>query len=213
MNKTIMSVHLPKAGGSSMRVSLAQQFGNRALFDYGRGPLGPQAHVIEPLVPPGIELVHGHFRPVRWAGAAPDAYWFTFLRHPVDLLLSFYFFWRTMPYEGLPLHRRFLDEQPDIESFAAWPPIQRLSSETFFGGQDMERFDFIGFHETRAVDMPRLNAAAGLRLESGRHENQTNSGHDERAAIKADAGTMGRLNDILHDDVTFYDRVRERRSS
>lgn len=196
-----------------MRISLERQFGDTARFDYGRGPLGPDIDLVETSLPPHIALVHGHFRPARYLAAVPDAFWFTFLRHPVDLLISMYFFWQTMPFEGQDLHRRFLDEQPEIEAFATWPRIQRFSSETFFGGHDMGRFDFIGFHETRADDMVRLNALAGLTLDPGLHENRTHSRDDPRAALVANPARMARLHDLLADDVRFYETVRATRAA
>src|SRR5690606_19884330 len=108
---------------------------------------------------------------------------------------------------------RFLDERPDIEAFAAWAPIQRLSSDTFFGGYDMGRFDFIGFHETRHEDMARVNALAGLRLDSARHDNRTDNDRTERQAARDDAALMGRLRDILAEDVRFYEDLRARRGA
>ncbi|MND55938.1 hypothetical protein D3C87_1469600 [compost metagenome] len=205
----IISLHLPKSGGTSVRVALAEQFGERAFFDYGRGPLGPHRDLREEGLQPGIDLVHGHFRPARY-DAVGEAFRFTFLRRPTDLLLSFYFFWRTMPHEGQALHRRFLDEKPTIETFAAWEPIRRLTSDTFFGDYDMSRFDFIGFHETRHEDMLRLNTLAGLRLDGGRHENATRGDGEERAALQADARRMSALDDLLIDDTRFYERMRQR---
>lgn len=208
--RPIISVHLPKSGGTSVRRCLEEQFGDRGRFDYGRGPLGPHAHEMEPGLPPGVEMVHGHFRPARY-DAVGEAFRMTFLREPADLLLSFYFFWREMPFEGQALHRRFLDEKPDIEAFAAWAPIRRLSSDTFFGGYDMGRFDFIGFHETRHEDMTRVNALAGLELDAARHDNRTDNDREERQAVRADAALMGRLRDLLADDVRFYDQLRAKR--
>lgn len=210
--RPIISVHLPKSGGTSIRRCLEAQFGERGLFDYGRGPLGPQAHVVETGLPEGVEMVHGHFRPARY-DAVGEAFRMTFLREPTDLLLSFYFFWREMPFEGQALHRKFLDERPDIESFAAWPPIRRLSSDTFFGDYDMARFDFIGFHETRQDDMARVNDMAGLRLNAAQHDNPTNNDREERQAVREDQALMGRLRDILADDVCFYEDLRARRGA
>ena len=207
-----ISVHLPKSGGTSIRRCLEAQFGERGLFDYGRGPLGPQAHVVETGLPARVEMVHGHFRPARY-DAVGEAFRMTFLREPTDLLLSFYFFWRTMPFEGQALHRRFLDEQPDIEAFASWGPIRRLSSDTFFGGYDMARVDFIGFHETRHEDMARVNALAGLKLDSERHDNRTENDRTERQTVREDQALMGRLRDILADDVRFSEDLRARRGA
>ena len=206
-----ISIHLPKSGGSSVRTSLAQQFGERLVVDYGFGPLGPRALEVRTEMPPGADIVHGHFRPGRY-DAIPDAFRFTFLRHPVDLLLSFYLFWRDMAPHDQPLHDRFLAEKPPIETFARWPKIARFQSDTYFGGYDMNRIDFIGFHDTRKVDMERLNALAGLRLDSGLRENATPGGWSERIALVNDTARMADLADALIDDVRFYDRVRAQRA-
>lgn len=207
----IISVHLPKSGGSSIRADLEQQFGARALFDYGRGPLGPRAHEIEHGLNPEIDLVHGHFRPARY-DAVQNAFRFTFLRQPVDLLLSLYFFWRDMAPRNRPLHDRFLAERPSIEVFAEWPLIRTFTSNTFFGDYDMSKFDFVGFHETRNQDMDQLNILADLKLDASRHDNATTGGSAERQAILEDAAKMALLRDLLIDDVRFYDKMREARS-
>ena len=47
-----------------------------------------------------------------------SAFRFTFLREPVDNLISIYYFWLTYPFDGYPAHRRFLDERPTIFEFA-----------------------------------------------------------------------------------------------
>ncbi len=75
----------------------------------------------------------------------------------------------------------------------------------------MERFDFIGFHETRGPEMARLNAIAGLELEPDRHDDPTASGDGERAAIRADMRRMAGLADLLAEDVRFYEAQRARR--
>lgn len=207
----IISVHLPKSGGTSVRRCLQEQFGQQALFDYGRGPLGPYADVVEPGLPDGIRIVHGHFRPKRY-DTLGEAFRFTFLREPTDLLLSFYFFWQTMPFEGQDLHRRFLEEKPSVVDFAKWAPIRRLTSETFFGEFDMRRMDFIGFHETRHEDMAQLNSLIGLKLDASRHDNRTRSGQDERLEIRNDTAVMAQLRDLLSDDLRFYEAERVRRA-
>lgn len=180
------------------------------LWDYGRGPLGPRSHEVENGLPEGVIAVHGHFRPGRYESVQP-AFRFTFLRHPVDLLVSLYFFWRDIEPHDQPLHDRFLAERPEIEDFASWPKITRFQSETFFGDYDMGRFDFIGFHESRARDIARLNEAAGLQLDPTRHDNATIGGTEERQALREDKRRMGLLTDALADDIRFYDRLRAAR--
>jgi hypothetical protein len=51
----------------------------------------------------------------------------TFLRHPVDNLISIYFFWRALPEPGHALHARFLRERPSI--LRTSETIERLELE------------------------------------------------------------------------------------
>lgn len=199
----VVSVHFPKAAGTSLHRQFTDLLGDAVLLDYGNDPLvvGRGATVGFPC---GKRLVHGHFHPQRYAHA--DAYRMTFLRHPVDNLISIYFFWRTYPESDNPVHVRFLRERPSILEFAAYPGINRLMSETYFGGFDMGRFDFIGFYESRDTDIRRLAGELGLPLRADRHENRT-ADSDERRAIEADASIRRRLTDILAADVAFYERL------
>lgn len=199
-----VSVHFPKAAGSSLKSQFDALLGDQAFFDYGHDPL-----VVEDrqavAFPAGKRLVHGHFHPSRYDPT--DGYWLTFLRHPVDNLLSIYFFWIDRPEPDHDLHARFLRERPSVLEFAAYPGISTLMSETYFGGFDMRRFDFIGFHETRASDLRRLGADLGLPLVAEAHENRT-AETTERREIKADAALRRRLADLLAADMAFYERLR-----
>ena len=91
--------------------------------------------------------------------------------------------------------------------FAAYPGISTLMSETYFGGVDMRRFDFIGFHETRAADLRRLGADLGLPFAAETHENRTADTADRRE-VKADVALRRQIADLLAADMAFYDRLR-----
>src|SRR5208283_2382267 len=131
-------------------------------------------------------VVHGHFRAQRYL--CDRAYRLTFLRHPVSNLISIFFFWRLSP-PFIPLHARFLEERPSIVVFARYPAFRTLMSEAYFGGFDMRRFDFIGFHESRDVDMPKLATAIGLPLSADVALNIT-PGCEERCSIEQDASVI-----------------------
>jgi SAM-dependent methyltransferase len=201
----IVSVHFPKAAGSSLYTQFSTLLGDELALEWTHDPLTPLGS--EPGVfPSGKRIVHGHFRAQRYASV--DAYWVTFLREPIDNLISIYFFWKSLAMPGHELHARFLEEQPSIADFALFPGIQRLSSETYFGGFDMNRFDFIGFHETRNDDIRRLGQAINLPLDASHYVNKTNSSSEKDEALM-DAALRRRLGDLLSDDLKFYDRMRD----
>ena len=179
--------------------------GDKVVLDYDHDPLSP-AGLETADFPDGKTLVMGHFRAQRYASA--HAFWMTFLRHPVGNLISIYFFWKAFP-ESHGLHARFLREQPSILEFAMYPGFRALMSETYFRGFDMNRFDFIGFYESRDSNIPRLAKALNLPLVAAVHENRT-SESAERLEVESDVSVRRKLTDLLAEDVAFYERLRRR---
>ena len=202
----IISVHFPKAGGSSLRVQIERLMGESLLLDYGHDPLGRFGKETVHELPPGIRMVHGHFRAARYA--IGDAFRFTFLREPVENPLSHYFFWQKAGPFGSPWHSKFLSEWPTIVEFARYEPLRNLMSEGYFGGYDMSRFDFVGFNETRIDDYARLGTMLGLTLDGALHTNRMEGSWTERAAIKHDARISATLRSLLANDLRFYEKQR-----
>lgn len=200
----VVSIHFPKAAGYSLQVQFVKLLGDRVALDYTHDPLTSTGWETAEF-PDGKRLVHGHFRARRYASA--NAYWMTFLRHPVDNLISIYFYWKALPEAGHALHARFLRERPTILEFATYPGITCLMSQTYFGNFDMGRFDFIGFYENRDTDIPCLAKDLGLPLSASVHENRTGE-TIERRELEADVSVRRRLTDLLAADVAFYERLR-----
>ena len=208
----LVYIHFPKAAGTALVQSLRNHYGDGAMMpDYSHPP--PESWVDDPpVVGPGIRAVFGHFHADRYS-AYPSAFRFTFLREPVDNLISIYFFWRTYPPSGYPAHERFLAEKPTIMDFAEYPEVRYLASSCYFSGFDMDRLDFVGFFERRAEDLSKLSMQLGFELNAQLAINRTSSEFaSERANLKADARTMARLRERLTDDIRLYERAYERRS-
>jgi len=199
-----LSVHFPKAGGSSLLVQFRTLLGEGFATDYTRVPLtGAPCGPAE--FPAGKRLLHGHFNPLRYAAAG--ARWVTFLREPVENLISIWSYWHAIPPSAAPLHRRFLAERPSVEAFAAYPGLRELMSRVYFGGVDMGRFEFLGFHDRRAEDIPRLGALLGLPLSAEVHENESPP-DPRRGEMLADSALRARLAGILREDMRFYEALR-----
>ena len=202
--RKIISVHFPKAAGSSLKVQLSQIMGNRLLLDYDHDPLSAAGRECGTL-PDDKLVVHGHFSPRRYE--TEKAFRMTFLRHPVSNLISIYAFWSIMPPFDNALHRQFLKERPSIVDFARYPAFRTLMSEAYFGDYDMNRFDFIGFYETRERDIPILARELGLPLSAAVMENPTPPS-EQRQRIEANASIIGTITDLLSPDVAFYESLR-----
>jgi hypothetical protein len=94
-NRALISLHIPKCGGQSLREVLAGWFQERFFIHYfqQRRALPPR-HELEPGV-----CIHGHFNRTRGFGALdyyPKADQFiAVLRHPLEAAVSNYFHWKT----------------------------------------------------------------------------------------------------------------------
>jgi hypothetical protein len=207
--KPLIFVHFPKAAGTSLLRQLEAALGPALMTDYGFPPLVAGATIAPPL-PPHVAAVYGHFRPGRYEHVR-HAVRCTFLRHPVDTLISLYFYWKGLPPHGNPVHDRFTSEAPSIESFATYAGIRRYMSDTYFGGYDLGRFDFVGFHEHRAEDIRAFGALLGLPLDPEVHLHKTESGGAERERLLANPERLRRIAALVAEDVAFYEAALRRR--
>lgn len=214
----IISIHTPKAGGTSMLALWKQVFGEEGvLMDYNDPPVNPSAEfLIDPVgwaerrpttLPKHIQAIHGHFRPHKY-DLLKDVFRFTMLRHPVDNLISIYCYWKKIPPQPNAVHQYFLTNNLDVLCLARLPIMQNLYSDTYFGGWDTGRFDFVGRHETRDNDLQRLAKILGININIGLHLNATEpKGVDlERENILSNQTLIGQLTDLLADDICFYER-------
>lgn len=113
----VISLHIPKTGGTSVRQLLEAWFPDgRLLPHYYRADTGelPAKHALT-----GGYCVHGHFNTARGFGV--DAYYpdgkqfIAFLREPFDRFLSNWFFMNVRKRNGVRVP--FLDGDPDFATF------------------------------------------------------------------------------------------------
>lgn len=216
--RQIVSIHMPKAAGTTLQTLFRQTYGDSAvLMDYAEDPCNPASVMhLDPdtwwerrpsVLPAEIKVAHGHFHAAKY-DRLKDAYRLTFLRHPLDNLISIYFYWKQIPPQPSALHQYFLSANLDILGLARLPLLRNLYTSTYFGGWDMGRLDFIGRYETREEDLARLETVLGIPLDSTLHVNATEPEriNPEREALMADSGLMGRLTDLLAQDISFYEK-------
>ncbi|MEZ5293359.1 MAG: hypothetical protein R2745_19915 [Vicinamibacterales bacterium] len=157
----IVSVHMPKTAGRSFEAALRRRFGAAILEDYGTYPLNTppgvrQRAAIEACLAhasqafDGIDCIHGHFLPIRYlllASARPVTF-VTWLRHPVQRVLSHYHYWHRAydPATAPPLHRRVVEEQWSLERFCLSDEMRNVYAQ-FLWGFPIDNFDFVGITE------------------------------------------------------------------
>lgn len=215
----IISVHTPKVAGSTFLQQLRTVFEDDSLLlDYSddpadhrsQGSLDPNSYQLEPIrtIAP-YRAVHGHFRPEKYDGIG-QAFRLTFLRHPVNNVISIYRFWRAHPAEmwNTPVFRYFKEHALSVQRLAMLPTIRFLYSKTYFGGFDMNRFDFIGDYGDYTRQLQRLGVRLGVEFDLGLRVNVTQDtlGDD----LKSDASEIAALTEILADDIKFYEQYAGR---
>jgi hypothetical protein len=213
MTVELISVHFPKAAGTSLGAMLRSYFGSDLFTDYDHDPVNPNHDLNEsPRLPPGTRAVHGHFRGDRYQSFR-SAQHITFLREPVDNLISIYYFWRTTPAHGNAAHDQFLVERPTIFEFAQYGPCRQLMSDSYFGWLDLNIFDFIGFYESRIEDLLTMSKMLGVPVDKNIYMNRSSDTEPgERSALKACVKSIATLRALLSGDIAFYERALQRRS-
>jgi len=104
-DQPLISIHMPKAGGTSFRRVLQQWYGNKLFFHYFNETQKKMPERYD--LTPGI-CIHGHFNSSRGFGIMhyyPEAKQFiTFLRDPFDILVSRYYYVKKREVAGISFH-------------------------------------------------------------------------------------------------------------
>jgi len=164
---TLVSVHFPKTAGTSFGLALRQCYGDGLQEDYAMLALNtPRVRREWDAIRSGLATrfeggppaaIHGHFLPLKYRIALrnrPTRY-VTWLRHPVERLLSHYYFWQrtcAAATPAQPLRYRVAREQWSLERFCLAPQLRNLYSQ-YLWGFPPSRFDFIGITERYESDL------------------------------------------------------------
>lgn len=140
----IISVHVPKTAGTSFRLVLDEVCGARTWYNYGTIFTREQAR--EELVPPDTTLIHGHFLADAFDELFPERQLVTWVRHPVERLVSNYHHFLRTPdmrddcCRALHEHKLSLREFSDLE----W---MRNETSRYLANKPVGDFEFIGISE------------------------------------------------------------------
>ncbi len=226
----LISVHMPKTGGLSFRATLEAHYGDKFRHDYQDYPLASpplerhrralrQARetTLDDYV--GVECIHGHFLPLKYLMLADqaDCHFVTWLREPVERLVSHYDYWQSSYDPGSSLtsslHRQVVEEQWTLEQFCLAPQLRNVYTE-FLWAFPRQRLDFIGITEFFADDLRYFcnNFLGNNFAPQALNRRQQPLSEAHRAAL--DGGLRLRIEEYHQLDMAMYEQalaLRERR--
>lgn len=199
----LVSIHIPKTAGTSLRNVLQNQYPDAVEFLY-HNDLVKNKRMWEglpiKLEHKGVSCIHGHF-PAKLSLKEfyPDAKIITWMRDPIERMISTYNFFKKLPLHHNELHARFINENWDIIDLS-----KSLSHETqsYLGEFKLEDFDFIGFTEYQQESLIALSKIMKWnQIDTGVFENVNSTKTSFSFEIREE------LKEILKEEVVLYERA------
>ena len=154
----VISIHIPKCAGTSFRIILSDQFGSRLWLNYGS--IFTAADFRPDLIPEGTACIHGHFLGNAFDSVVPRPRLMTWVRHPVDRVVSNYYHCLRSPDLRDDCCRRLHEEKLSLRAFAELDWMQNLATR-YLAGKAIEAFDFVGIAERSDESRPLLGRVFG----------------------------------------------------
>jgi len=217
----LISLHIPKTGGTSLRTILLRWFPNGQFLEhYPNNGLLPLRHDCR-----GPVCIHGHFNSTRGFGVAeyyPHASQFiTFLRDPFNRICSLWFFFNEAKRRGSRVPA--LDGDPDFETWLQRRAATQAAGNNDFSflrqlprSPDRERpetafergFVFIGITERYTESVAALAAALGKPVPT--HVPHVNATQENKASLES---YRAFYEQHFSDEYTVYDEARRRNAA
>jgi len=164
-SKPLLSIHIPKTGGTTLREILLKRFTTNLYLDYGYDTniKNPQSK---------IEAIHTHNPYEVYENILQNPKVLTILREPLERAISHYYYWFNIPLSQDPephgeiYIKHFHDNRSDLETFLLsgddW--MKNIYTEHFLSPlQKPEDFWFVGFLETFNEDIADLQRLLGMK--------------------------------------------------
>ena len=224
MLKKGLFLHIQKTAGSSL-ITFARQHYRDNLISHGDF-VGHHPDEFK-----NTKFISGHFGYDFAKHLIDDRYSFTFLRNPIERILSFYYFHRTRKIDEFPITRKA--HELDLEDFLAlgltepyiqsriwnnqvWQlahgydsphSINDFSEETLLDRsiKNLKRFSHIGFVETFEQDMEIIMPCLGIQYSKKNPLPKANTTKNRLQISELPSSTLSILNELTSLDRKLYE--------
>lgn len=200
----LISVHIPKCGGSSFRRILADIYGPDAIvLNYNEN-----AEVRGELIPAGTRCIHGHFPSTHYDRLFPGSDLVAWLRNPVERVVSNYQQFLRHPDPENPCSRELAARKLSLIEFAELELMQNEASR-YFAGKPVSAFKFIGILERYQESLMVFGDALGVPLPAEFPRENVNPGRST-ARYSIPDHVYERILSLNADDMATYELAAAR---
>ncbi len=204
----IISIHIPKCAGTSFRQILDSAYGDRIWHNYGVIFSREQAR--PGLVPPGARAIHGHFIADSFDDLFPGRRLITWVRHPVERLVSNYHHFLRSPDMRDDCCRIVHERGLGLREFADLDWMRNMATR-YLANKPLRDFEFVGIAERFGDSMDVFCRELGFRsIPRVPQENANPDRLTARYAIsEADFAHIAERNSV---DMDWYGQAAQRLS-
>ncbi len=167
-NKKYLSIHIPKTAGVSIRNILKEHFGP-GFVQYYWQITDAWGRVVDK-VPSDATCVHGHYHADKLARLFPGARLITWVRDPVERVISSYHHQLREPDMNHSVCRELHDRKLSLTEYATLP-LMRNEMTRYFGSKKPEDFLFIGIVEEFEPSLAVMAELLGFAVPRPRRDN------------------------------------------
>jgi hypothetical protein len=213
----IISIHIPKTAGTSLRLQLQRHFGERLLSDYEDWPEEDTPGARErnamnretvlgmvDTIRTNFDVIHGHFAASKYAGLFPEARLLTFVRDPYQHAISAYEHARRSVDSPHPGAAKIKDGRMSIVDFIQhYPNHQSL----YLNGVELDGLAMIGvterYDQSLTIFRYVFNIDLQASLRDNANPNKLAESYDVSDEVRAAVDTY------RPEDVALYHRAQE----
>jgi SAM-dependent methyltransferase len=202
----LIAVHVPKTAGATFQVILNQVYGcENIYYDYLDGS---RPRVYQPAeIPSELRVIHGHFPISKYDNFFPDAKRIIWLRHPVHLLVSLYFYWLHLPFvsNNHTIVGKIKTATMGIDEFVEQPEARNILYQHTCE-KKLSDFYFVGLQEFFKEDLAELKTALGWSDFQNSYENLNPNPkyHEDIQKVFANPKIIDKLVENNQQDLALY---------